>query len=124
VGFMHSRSFHLLMPTYVCSQWSGEPQSMEGQQGLAWVAARELSDFEMPEADYPLIGAPVHLVSLTLYGVDAAWTSTDASPLRRQVRDGALRGARNLSDVARARVSAEPIRRAMAAASEQSRSCE
>jgi len=66
-------SFHLLMPTYVCSQWSGEPQSMEGQQGLAWVAAHELSDFEMPEADYPLI---------------------------------------------------EPIRRAMAAASEQSRSCE
>lgn len=55
-GSSHAgRSFHLLMPTFVCTEWTGEPQSMEGQQ-FAWVGLNDLSDYEMPAADYPLIG--------------------------------------------------------------------
>lgn len=46
--------FHLMMPLYVCRMWNGEPAPKEGQV-LAWVKPIELSKYEMPAADIPLI---------------------------------------------------------------------
>ena len=48
--------FHLLMPLYACTTWEGEPQGAEGQQ-LAWATAPELSRYDMPPADAPLLPA-------------------------------------------------------------------
>ena len=45
---------HLLMPLYVCRVWQGLAQPMEGQT-LAWVRPAQLTDYEMPPADIPLI---------------------------------------------------------------------
>ena len=47
-------SFHLLMPLYACRRWRGDPAPAEGQ-ALAWAAAGELSSYEMPAADVPLV---------------------------------------------------------------------
>lgn len=46
--------FHLMMPLYVCRMWKGTPEPLEGQE-LAWVKPMELAQYEMPEADIPLI---------------------------------------------------------------------
>ena len=46
--------FHLLMPLYVCRNWDGEPEPLEGQK-LAWVRKDRLRDYPMPPADEPLI---------------------------------------------------------------------
>jgi 8-oxo-dGTP diphosphatase len=46
--------FHLLMPLYVCRVWQGIARPMEGQT-LAWVRPAQLTDYEMPPADIPLI---------------------------------------------------------------------
>jgi 8-oxo-dGTP diphosphatase len=46
--------FHLLMPLYVCRVWQGIARPMEGQK-LAWVRPAQLTDYEMPPADIPLI---------------------------------------------------------------------
>jgi 8-oxo-dGTP diphosphatase len=46
--------FHLLMPLYVCRNWTGTPTPREGQE-LAWVRAVRLADYPMPPADRPLI---------------------------------------------------------------------
>src|ERR1700751_1979965 len=46
--------FHLLMPLYVCREWSGIPVAREGQQ-LIWVRPARLAEFPMPPADTPLI---------------------------------------------------------------------
>lgn len=46
--------FHLLMPVYLCRQWTGEPESREGQQ-LVWVDPMEAPDYPTPAADIPLI---------------------------------------------------------------------
>ena len=52
--------FHLLMPLYHCSVWSGAPVGAEGQT-LQWVDAAQLSKLEiegsLPPADVPLIPA-------------------------------------------------------------------
>ena len=53
-------SFHLLMPLYVCRRWEGQPVSKEKQE-LKWVFPVRLRDYEMPEADKPLIH---HLMSI------------------------------------------------------------
>lgn len=45
--------FHLLMPLYLCRNWSGEIAAREGQE-FAWVRASRLNDFSMPPADAPL----------------------------------------------------------------------
>lgn len=45
---------HVLMPLYLCRDWTGIPQPLEGQ-GLAWVRAAQLKDYPMPEADLPLL---------------------------------------------------------------------
>ncbi len=47
-------TFHLLMPLYVCRVWQGIVQPMEGQK-LAWVRVSDLSNYEMPPADIPLV---------------------------------------------------------------------
>lgn len=46
--------FHLLMPLYLCRRWRHTPTPREGQT-LAWVAARDLGQYPMPEPDRPLI---------------------------------------------------------------------
>ena len=46
-------TFHLLMPLYLCRNWSGDLGAKEGQE-LAWVRASRLGDYEMPPADVPL----------------------------------------------------------------------
>src|SRR4051812_7055974 len=46
--------FHLLMPLYVCRQWSRIVIAREGQQ-LKWVRPARLGEFEMPPADKPLV---------------------------------------------------------------------
>ncbi|MGB3146507.1 MAG: 8-oxo-dGTP diphosphatase MutT [Paracoccaceae bacterium] len=46
--------FHLLMPLFACRRWQGTVQGNEGQE-LAWVRARDLSNYPMPPADLPLI---------------------------------------------------------------------
>ncbi|MAQ70690.1 MAG: 8-oxo-dGTP diphosphatase MutT [Alphaproteobacteria bacterium] len=48
------KSFHLLMPLFVCRVWQGEPKPKEGQT-LKWVTIRDLYDYAMPPADIPLI---------------------------------------------------------------------
>ena len=47
-------SFHLMMPLFVCRVWKGEPESKEGQ-AFKWVYKHELFDYDMPEADIPLV---------------------------------------------------------------------
>lgn len=49
-------SFHLVMLLYVCRRWWGRPEAVEGGQ-LQWVRAPRLRDYQMPEANLPLIGA-------------------------------------------------------------------
>jgi 8-oxo-dGTP diphosphatase len=46
--------FHLLMPLYLCRRWQGRPEAREGQT-LAWVRPERLADYQMPEADRPLV---------------------------------------------------------------------
>ncbi|MFP2874020.1 8-oxo-dGTP diphosphatase MutT [Acetobacter tropicalis] len=48
------RAFNLLMPLYLCRRWSGTPTPREGQ-ALAWVAPKDLGQYQMPEADLPFI---------------------------------------------------------------------
>jgi len=46
--------FHLLMPLFACRRWQGIATPREGQT-LAWVRARDLTNYPMPPADIPLI---------------------------------------------------------------------
>ncbi|GAB4154619.1 MAG: (deoxy)nucleoside triphosphate pyrophosphohydrolase [Sphingomonadales bacterium] len=48
--------FHLLMPLYLCRNWTGIPRPREGQ-ALKWVRPRQLRDYPMPPADLPLAAA-------------------------------------------------------------------
>ena len=51
----HSYSdFHLLMPLFVCRKWDGIPSPKEGQV-LKWVLPKDLTNYEMPPADRPLV---------------------------------------------------------------------
>lgn len=47
-------TFDLLMPLYLCRQWTGQPEGREGQK-LAWVRAAELDRYPMPPADLPIL---------------------------------------------------------------------
>lgn len=49
--------FHLMMPVWRCSRWTGTPTGCEGQN-LRWVDAVELRGLPMPPADVPLL-API-----------------------------------------------------------------
>lgn len=46
--------FHLLMPLYICRKWQGIVSACEGQE-LKWVKPDKLREYDMPEADIPLI---------------------------------------------------------------------
>jgi 8-oxo-dGTP diphosphatase len=46
--------FHLLMPVFACRKWGGITTPKEGQK-LAWVYAKDLSYYQMPDADLPII---------------------------------------------------------------------
>jgi 8-oxo-dGTP diphosphatase len=48
------KTFHLLMPLYLCRRWRGRPDGREGQT-LAWVRPDRLADYPMPPADKPLV---------------------------------------------------------------------
>lgn len=48
--------FHLIMYVFVCRKWNGIAQSLEGQE-LKWIEPNQLSKYEMPKANMPLIGA-------------------------------------------------------------------
>ena len=48
------KTFHLLMPLYVCRVWDGMVAPREGQ-ALKWVRPLDLKNFPMPPADAPLI---------------------------------------------------------------------
>lgn len=48
--------FHLLMPLYIISRWSGDPKlDPNAAQAMAWVQTRDLRGFEMPPADVVLV---------------------------------------------------------------------
>ena len=46
--------FHLLMPVFACRKWRGTPLGLEGQN-LAWATLQQLSSYDMPPADKPII---------------------------------------------------------------------
>ena len=46
--------FHLLMPLYVVSQWSGDVIAHE-HPAMAWVHPAEMTSYPMPPADIPLV---------------------------------------------------------------------
>ncbi len=46
--------FHLLMPLFSCRTWKGFATPHEGQE-FKWVKGDDLSKYEMPAADVPLI---------------------------------------------------------------------
>ena len=46
--------FHLLMPTFALRKWRETVEAKEGQE-LAWVKLTDMSDYDMPPADRPLI---------------------------------------------------------------------
>lgn len=50
----HYDDFQLFMPLYVCRVWEGEPTANE-HQNLKWVYPKDLRNYDMPDADKPLI---------------------------------------------------------------------
>jgi 8-oxo-dGTP diphosphatase len=48
------RSFHLVMPLYLCRVWQGRVMPLEGQT-LKWVRPRDMDAYPMPPADLPLV---------------------------------------------------------------------
>lgn len=47
-------AFHLIMPLFACRKWQGIVTPLEGQR-LAWVRSANLTDYDMPPADKPLV---------------------------------------------------------------------
>jgi 8-oxo-dGTP diphosphatase len=54
-------TFHLLMPLYVCRQFSGIPMPREGQ-ALKWVKPADMRSYPMPPADEPLVSFLIDLL--------------------------------------------------------------
>jgi 8-oxo-dGTP diphosphatase len=48
------RSFHLVMPLFLCRVWRGQVRPVECQ-ALKWVRPAELASYAMPPADLPLV---------------------------------------------------------------------
>lgn len=46
--------FHLVMPLYVCRRWDGTVSARE-HSAVKWVKPRDLTQYEMPPADRPLV---------------------------------------------------------------------
>lgn len=48
--------FHLLMPLYIATRWSGEPKlNPDAAQALVWAHVRDLQKYQMPPADVVLV---------------------------------------------------------------------
>lgn len=47
-------NFHLTMLLYLCRNWQGIPQPLEGQQ-LTWKRPADMAQLPMPPADLPLV---------------------------------------------------------------------
>ncbi|MFZ2031415.1 MAG: 8-oxo-dGTP diphosphatase MutT [Vitreimonas sp.] len=48
--------FHLLMPLYIVSRWTGEPTlDPNAAQGMVWAKIKELRSYQMPPADVVLV---------------------------------------------------------------------
>ncbi len=47
-------TFHLLMPLYLLRRWEGQVTAKE-HKAMAWVKPAQLSDYDMPPADLPLV---------------------------------------------------------------------
>ncbi|HVW56377.1 MAG TPA: 8-oxo-dGTP diphosphatase MutT [Rhizobiaceae bacterium] len=54
-------TFHLLMPLYICRQFSGTPAAREGQ-ALKWVRPKDMRSYPMPPADEPLVSFLIDLL--------------------------------------------------------------
>lgn len=54
------------LDTWLCEHWTGEAHGLEGQE-IRWVAVNELSNFNFPAADIPIISAlhlpPIYQIS-------------------------------------------------------------
>ena len=48
------KTFHLLMPLFICRKWEGIPFPKE-QQNLNWVRPVDMKSYPMPPADAPII---------------------------------------------------------------------
>lgn len=48
------KDFHLFMPLFLCRDWEGIPEPMEGQ-AIGWVGMNDLADYPMPPADVNLV---------------------------------------------------------------------
>lgn len=48
------RSFHLVMPLFLCRVWRGQVRPLEGQV-LKWVRPADMAGYAMPPADLPLV---------------------------------------------------------------------
>ena len=46
--------FHLIMPLFACRKWDGIVKPKEGQR-LKWIHPKDLSNYQMPPADVPLV---------------------------------------------------------------------
>lgn len=46
--------FHLVMLLFACRKWNGVIKAKEGQK-LKWIYPKDLSNYQMPPADVPLI---------------------------------------------------------------------
>lgn len=57
------QTFHLLMPLYICRRFKGIAQGKEGQ-ALKWVRVENLRDYDMPEADIPLLPALTDILAV------------------------------------------------------------
>ena len=47
-------SKNLLLLLYTCTQWSGDPRAVEGQE-LGWFDLAQMDELDMPPADIPLL---------------------------------------------------------------------
>lgn len=52
---------HLLLLLYLCREWQGTPQPLEGG-ALQWVMPQDLRTLEMPPADVPLVETLLQLL--------------------------------------------------------------
>jgi len=48
--------FHLVMPLFLCRAWQGTPRARASQE-LTWASPSQLSKYDMPPADVPLVAA-------------------------------------------------------------------
>ncbi|KAL6765690.1 NUDIX hydrolase domain-like protein [Haematococcus lacustris] len=54
VSWPYPGRFHLLMPLYSCTRWTGQARGKEGQ-AIAWVTQQELLQYQLTPADVPLL---------------------------------------------------------------------